>query len=177
MRNFMKIRLPLAILALALAPLAAPLLAASHPMATLFIRSFFLRLCHQDPARSFVLGGTTVAVCVRCLGIYCGPPWPRCCACERRPRRKCWRSHCCSICWTWPRAGCIGTAICPCRAFFWGCCLGLEPERWFSCRREVSPGGCPQYLEHFLRLKGICSFHSRPEITSASLPGKPPGPR
>jgi uncharacterized membrane protein len=72
MRNFMKIRLPLAILALALAPLAAPLLAASHPMATLFIRSFFSRLCHQDPSRSFVLEGTPVAVCVRCLGIYCG---------------------------------------------------------------------------------------------------------
>ena len=68
----MKIRLPLAILALALAPLAAPLLAASHPMATLFIRSFFSRLCHQDPSRSFVLEGTPVAVCVRCLGIYCG---------------------------------------------------------------------------------------------------------
>jgi uncharacterized membrane protein len=68
----MKLRLPLAILALALAPLAAPLLAASHPMATLLIRSFFSRLCHQDPARSFVLEGSPVAVCVRCLGIYCG---------------------------------------------------------------------------------------------------------
>jgi uncharacterized membrane protein len=72
MRNFMKIRLPLAILALALAPLAAPLLAASHPMTALFIRSFFSRLCHQDPARSFLLEGAPVAVCVRCLGIYCG---------------------------------------------------------------------------------------------------------
>jgi uncharacterized membrane protein len=70
----MKIRLPLAILALALAPLAAPLLAASHPMATLLIRSFFSRLCNQDPARSFVLEGAPVAVCVRCLGIYCGAP-------------------------------------------------------------------------------------------------------
>jgi uncharacterized membrane protein len=72
MRNFMNIRLPLAVLALALAPLAAPLLAASHPMATLFIRSFFSRLCHQDPARSFLIEGAPVAVCVRCLGIYCG---------------------------------------------------------------------------------------------------------
>jgi uncharacterized membrane protein len=72
MRNFMKIRLPLAVLALALTPLAAPLLAASHPMATLFIRSFFSRLCHQDPARSFLIKGAPVAVCVRCLGIYCG---------------------------------------------------------------------------------------------------------
>jgi uncharacterized membrane protein len=68
----MKIRLPLAVLALALTPLAAPLLAASHPMATLFIRSFFSRLCHQDPARSFLIKGAPVAVCVRCLGIYCG---------------------------------------------------------------------------------------------------------
>jgi uncharacterized membrane protein len=72
MPNFMKIRLPLATLALALAPLAAPLLAVSHPMATLFIRSFFSRLCHQDPARSFLIAGAPVAVCVRCLGIYCG---------------------------------------------------------------------------------------------------------
>ncbi len=72
MRNFMKIRLPLAILALAVAPLAAPLLAAGHPMVSLLIRSFFSRLCHQDPARSFVLDGAPVAVCVRCLGIYCG---------------------------------------------------------------------------------------------------------
>jgi uncharacterized membrane protein len=68
----MKIRPPLAILALAVAPLAAPLLAAGHPMASLLIRSFFSRLCHQDPARSFVLEGAPVAVCVRCLGVYCG---------------------------------------------------------------------------------------------------------
>ncbi len=68
----LKLRLPLAILALALAPLAAPLLAASHPLAALLIRSFFSRLCHQDPARSFVVEGSPVAVCVRCLGIYCG---------------------------------------------------------------------------------------------------------
>jgi uncharacterized membrane protein len=57
---------------LALAPLAAPLLAASHPLIALVIRSFFSRLCHQDPARSFVVQGSPVAVCVRCLGIYCG---------------------------------------------------------------------------------------------------------
>src|ERR1700724_2118217 len=67
-------RLLFAILALALmlAPLAAPLLAATHPVTALLIRSFFSRLCHQDPARSFVLAGSPVAVCVRCLGIYCG---------------------------------------------------------------------------------------------------------
>jgi uncharacterized membrane protein len=70
----MKLRVPLAILALALtlAPLAAPLLAASHPFAALLIRNFFSRLCHQDPSRSFVVDGSAVAVCVRCLGIYWG---------------------------------------------------------------------------------------------------------
>jgi uncharacterized membrane protein len=70
----MKLRVPLAILALALtlAPLAAPLLAASHPFAALLIRNFFSRLCHQDPSRSFVVDGAAVAVCVRCLGIYWG---------------------------------------------------------------------------------------------------------
>jgi uncharacterized membrane protein len=52
--------------------LVAPLVAATHPLTALVIRSFFSRLCHQDPARSFFLGGSPVAVCVRCLGIYCG---------------------------------------------------------------------------------------------------------
>ena len=70
----MRLRVPLAILALvlALAPLAAPLLAASHPLAALLIRNFFSQLCHQDPSRSFVVDGSAVAVCVRCLGIYWG---------------------------------------------------------------------------------------------------------
>jgi uncharacterized membrane protein len=70
----MRLRVPLAItaLALTLAPLAAPLLAASHPLAALLIRNFFSQLCHQDPRRSFVLDGSAVAVCVRCLGIYWG---------------------------------------------------------------------------------------------------------
>lgn len=70
----MRLRIALATtaLALTLAPLAAPLLAASHPLSTLLIRNFFSQLCHQDPRRSFVLDGSPVAVCVRCLGIYCG---------------------------------------------------------------------------------------------------------
>jgi uncharacterized membrane protein len=70
----MRVRFPLAILVLALtlAPLAAPLLAASHPLAALLIRNFFSRLCHQDPGRSFFLDGSAVAVCVRCLGLYWG---------------------------------------------------------------------------------------------------------
>ena len=72
MQGIMKLRLPFAILVLALAPLVAPLLAATHPLTALLIRSFFSRLCHQDPTRSFVIGGSPVAVCVRCLGIYCG---------------------------------------------------------------------------------------------------------
>ena len=70
----MKVRVPLAILALGLtlAPLAAPLLAGSYPLAALLIRNFFSQLCHQDPNRSFLLDGAPVAVCARCLGIYWG---------------------------------------------------------------------------------------------------------
>ncbi len=68
----LKLKLSLAILVLALTPLAAPLLAPSHPLIALLVRSFFSRLCHQDPARSFVVDGSPVAVCVRCLGIYFG---------------------------------------------------------------------------------------------------------
>jgi uncharacterized membrane protein len=68
----LKLKLSLAILALSLSPLAAPVLARSHPLFALLIRSFFSRLCHQDPTRSFMVGGSPVAVCVRCLGIYCG---------------------------------------------------------------------------------------------------------
>jgi uncharacterized membrane protein len=72
MQGITKLRVPLALFALAMAPLAAPLLAASHPLSALLIRGFFSRLCHQDPARSFALQGSPIAVCVRCLGIYCG---------------------------------------------------------------------------------------------------------
>ena len=70
--NLLKLKLSCAIFALALTPLAAPLLAPSHPLIALVIRSFFSRLCHQDPGRSFVVQGSPIAVCVRCLGIYCG---------------------------------------------------------------------------------------------------------
>ncbi len=68
----MKLWFPLAALSLALVPLTAPLLAGSHPLASLVIRSFYSRLCHQNPTRSFAIEGSPVAVCVRCLGIYCG---------------------------------------------------------------------------------------------------------
>ena len=51
---------------------AAPLLAGRDPLAALALRGFFRSLCHQNPARSFSFEGSPVAVCVRCLGIYCG---------------------------------------------------------------------------------------------------------
>ncbi len=57
---------------LTLASLAAPVLAGSYPLTALLIRNFFSQLCHQDPNRSFLLDGAPVAVCARCLGIYCG---------------------------------------------------------------------------------------------------------
>jgi uncharacterized membrane protein len=47
-------------------------MAPSHPLIALLIRSFFSRLCHQDPTRCFLVQGSPVAVCVRCLGVYCG---------------------------------------------------------------------------------------------------------
>jgi uncharacterized membrane protein len=68
----MRIALLTAFVLLAVAPVAAPLLAAGHPLAALLIHSFFARVCHQQIARSFLIEGAPVAVCVRCLGIYCG---------------------------------------------------------------------------------------------------------
>jgi uncharacterized membrane protein len=68
----LKVKLSLGILAMALSPLGAPLLARSHPLFALLIRSFFSGVCHQNPARSFMVEGSPAAVCVRCLGIYCG---------------------------------------------------------------------------------------------------------
>jgi uncharacterized membrane protein len=70
--NLLKLKLSFAIFALALTPLAAPLLAPRHPLIALLIRGFFSRLCHQDPGRSFMVDGSPIAVCIRCLGIYCG---------------------------------------------------------------------------------------------------------
>ena len=68
----MKAAFLLTFVLLAVAPVAAPLLAGGHPLAALLIRSFFSQICHQEIARSFVIEGAPVAVCVRCLGIYCG---------------------------------------------------------------------------------------------------------
>ena len=70
----MKQKLLLTVLALAIVPLWAPFLARTHPLAALWIRSFYSNLCHQDPSRSFLLQGAPVAVCIRCLGIYLGLP-------------------------------------------------------------------------------------------------------
>jgi uncharacterized membrane protein len=70
--NGLKIKLSFVFFVLTLAPLAAPLVAPSHPLIALLIRSFFSRLCHQDSTRSFIVEGSPAAVCVRCLGIYCG---------------------------------------------------------------------------------------------------------
>jgi uncharacterized membrane protein len=68
----MRVVLLFAFILLAVAAVAAPLLAAGHPLAAMLIRSFFARVCHQQMARSFLIEGAPVAVCVRCLGIYCG---------------------------------------------------------------------------------------------------------
>jgi uncharacterized membrane protein len=51
---------------------APPLLGGHYPLAALVVRSFFYGLCHQDPARSFLLNGEPAAVCIRCFGIYLG---------------------------------------------------------------------------------------------------------
>jgi uncharacterized membrane protein len=59
-------------LALVAAVLAPAFLAARHPIAAMFLRSFFAHLCHQRAGRSFAIDGASVAVCVRCLGVYCG---------------------------------------------------------------------------------------------------------
>ena len=72
MRKALRIQAPVVLFGVAVTALAAPLLAGGHPLAALLIRSFFSRLCHQDPSRSFWIEGSPVAVCVRCLGIYCG---------------------------------------------------------------------------------------------------------
>ena len=61
-----------AALGMALLALSAPWLTVHQPTAALAVRGFFSRLCHQDTARSFAIGASPVAVCVRCLGIYCG---------------------------------------------------------------------------------------------------------
>lgn len=58
---------------LAGAAISAPYLAlGGYGAFTFLIFLFFSPVCHQDPARSFWVLGTPVAVCARCLGIYLG---------------------------------------------------------------------------------------------------------
>ena len=52
--------------------LAFPWLMSNLPAAGLGIALFFSHLCHQNPTRSFVLAGTTLPVCARCLALYIG---------------------------------------------------------------------------------------------------------
>ena len=52
--------------------LAFPWLMPNLPLLGTGIALFFSQLCHQDPARSFVLAGTTLPVCARCLAFYLG---------------------------------------------------------------------------------------------------------
>lgn len=50
--------------------LGTGLFAHSEPYWMSWQHQFFSILCHQDPARSFSLNGTPMAVCSRCFGIY-----------------------------------------------------------------------------------------------------------
>ena len=52
--------------------LAFPWLMPNLPVLGTGSHCSFLELCHQDPARSFVLAGTTLPVCARCLAFYSG---------------------------------------------------------------------------------------------------------
>jgi uncharacterized membrane protein len=52
--------------------LAFPWLMVNLPVLGTGIALFFSQLCHQDPARSFAIAGTTLPVCARCLGFYLG---------------------------------------------------------------------------------------------------------
>ena len=51
---------------------AFPWLMRNLPVLGIGISLFFSQICHQDPARSFVLAGTTLPVCARCLAFYLG---------------------------------------------------------------------------------------------------------
>jgi len=59
-------------LALAWAAIATPWLLAHSPELGLALQRGFSLVCHQQPERSFILLGGTIAVCARCLGIYLG---------------------------------------------------------------------------------------------------------
>jgi len=48
------------------------LLAGDESLLDRAVRLAFRPLCHQDPERSFLLNGSTLAVCARCTGFYAG---------------------------------------------------------------------------------------------------------
>jgi uncharacterized membrane protein len=52
--------------------LAFPWLMSNWPPLGVGIALFFSQICHQIPARSFALAGTTLPVCARCLALYSG---------------------------------------------------------------------------------------------------------
>jgi uncharacterized membrane protein len=54
------------------AAVSVPILASHSPFFALALQRGFALVCHQQPERSFFLFGGSVAVCARCLGIYCG---------------------------------------------------------------------------------------------------------
>ena len=70
--------------------IAAPfLMALAQPLPAALIYFFFSPVCHQQPERSFVLMGYSLAVCHRCFGIYAGL-WAGCVI--RLPARFVYRS-------------------------------------------------------------------------------------
>jgi len=48
------------------------LLHSAHPWLASGVYLVFARICHQDPARSFLIGGVPLPVCVRCTAVYLG---------------------------------------------------------------------------------------------------------
>jgi uncharacterized membrane protein len=59
-------------LALAAIVCSVPWLLTHWPEPGFALQRGFALVCHQQPDRSFILFGGTVAVCARCLGIYLG---------------------------------------------------------------------------------------------------------
>lgn len=56
----------------AMVAVATPWLFSHSPALGFALQRGFSLVCHQQPERSFILFGGTVAVCARCLGIYFG---------------------------------------------------------------------------------------------------------
>ena len=56
----------------AMVAVATPWLFSHSPALGFALQRGFSLVCHQNPDRSFVVFGNTVAICARCLGIYIG---------------------------------------------------------------------------------------------------------